>query len=137
VTGGVAYVPFVSAINGAFRAVLASSVPGETLITRPIAAVSSATVTWRLAPRTAVHARAVTYEVLANPYDVGSVALLQVRKVGATKWTTAKTVAVPTTRIARFAYAFPSAGTWYVRVYRPATKQHAAGLSIAVTVKVS
>jgi hypothetical protein len=137
VTGGVANVPFVSAINGAFRAVLASSVPGETLITRPIGAVSSAVVSWRLAPRTAVRGRAVTYEVLANPYDVGATGLFQVRKVGATKWSTAKTVAVPSTRIVRFGYAFPSAGTWYVRVYRPATKQHAAGLSISVTVKVS
>jgi hypothetical protein len=137
VTGGVANVPFVSAINGAFRAVLASSVPGETLITRPIGAVSSAVVSWRLAPRTAVRGRAVTYEVLANPYDVGATGLLQVRKVGATKWSTAKTVAVPSTRIVRFGYAFPSAGTWYVRVYRPATKQHGAGLSVSVTVKVS
>ncbi|TCC43358.1 hypothetical protein [Kribbella sindirgiensis] len=137
VAGGVASIPFVSAINGAFRAVLASSVPGETLITRAIGAVSSSVVSWRIAPRTAVHGRAVAYEALANPYDAGAYAILQVRKVGATKWTSAKTVAVPTTRITRFGYAFPSAGTWYVRVYRPATKQHAAGLSIIVTVKVS
>lgn len=136
-TGGVASIPFVSGINGAFRAVLASSVPGETLITRPIGAVSSAVVGWRVAPRTAVHGRAVAYEALAKPYDAGATAILQVRKVGATKWTSARTVAVPTTRIARFGYAFPSAGTWYVRVYRPATKQHAAGLSTIVTVKVS
>ncbi|HEY3507517.1 hypothetical protein [Kribbella sp. NPDC051137] len=137
VTGGVASIPFVSAVNGACRAVLASSVPGETLITRPIGAVSSAVVSWRVAPRTAVHGRAVAYEALANPYDAGASAILQVRKVGATKWTSAKTVAVPTTRITRFGYAFPSAGTWYVRVYRPATKQHAAGLSSILTVKVS
>ncbi|TDW61139.1 hypothetical protein [Kribbella pratensis] len=137
VTGGVASIPFVSATNGAFRAVLASSVPGETLITTPIGAVSSAVVSWRVAPRTAVHGRAVAYEGLANPYDVGSTAILQVRKAGATKWTTAKTINVPSTRIARFAYAFPTAGSWSVRIYRPATKQHAAGLSVAVAVKVS
>lgn len=137
VAGGVASIPFVSATNGAFRAVLASSVPGETLITTPIGAASGAVVSWRVAPRTAVHGRAVAYEGLANPYDVGSIAILQVRKAGATKWTTAKTVNVPSTRIARFAYAFPTAGSWSVRIYRPATKQHTAGLSVAVAVKVS
>ncbi|WP_344209862.1 hypothetical protein [Kribbella sancticallisti] len=136
VTGGIASIPFISATNGAFRAVLASSVPAETLISPAIGAVSSAVVSWRLAPRTAIRGRAVTYEVAAVPYDVGALAQLQVRKAGATKWTTVKSVAVPTTRIARFAYAFPSAGSWSVRVYRPATKQHAMGLSMAVAVAV-
>ncbi|HZX07042.1 hypothetical protein [Kribbella sp.] len=137
VPGGVASIPFVSATNGAFRAVLASSVPGETLISRPIGAVSSAVVGWRIAPRTAVHGRGVVYEGLANPYDAGATALLQVRKAGATKWTSAKTIAVPSTRITRFGYAFPSAGSWSVRIYRPATKQHAAGLSVAIAVRVN
>ncbi|WP_427888156.1 hypothetical protein ACQHIV_33775 [Kribbella sp. GL6] len=135
-TGGVASIPFTSATNGAFRAVLASSVPGETVITKPIGAVSSATVGWRIAPRTAVRGRAVTYQAIATPYDVGATAWLQVRKAGATKWTTVRTVKVLSNRIAVFGYAFPSAGSWAVRVYRPATKQHAAGLSMALGVKV-
>lgn len=136
VAGGIASIPFTSTTNGAFRAVLLSSVPVETTVSPVTSAVSSATVGWRLAPRAATRGKAVGYEVLANPYDAGALAQLQVRKSGTTKWVAVKSVAVPTSRIARLAYAFPSAGTWSVRVYRPATKQHAAGVSVALGVSV-
>lgn len=115
---------------------LLSSVPVETTVSPVTSAVSSATVGWRLAPRAATRGKAVGYEVLANPYDAGALAQLQVRKSGTTKWVAVKSVAVPTSRIARLAYAFPSAGTWSVRVYRPATKQHAVGVSVALGVSV-
>jgi hypothetical protein len=136
VAGGIASIPFTSSANGRFRALLASSVPGETVISPTIAAVSTATVVWRSAPTSATRTRAVTYQVAAAPYETGAVAHLQVRK-GTTIWTTVRSVAVPSTTITGLAYAFPSTGTWYVRVLRGATTQHAAGLStqIAVTVK--
>jgi len=136
VAGGIASIPFTSATNGAFRAVLASTVPLETLISPAIGAVSSATVAWRLAPRTATRGKAVTYQATATPYDVGSLAHLQVRRAGTSKWVTVKSISVPKTTIATFAYAFPGTGTWSVRVYRQATKQHTLGLSTAVSVKV-
>ncbi|MGC4942509.1 hypothetical protein [Kribbella sp. DT2] len=136
VAGGIASVPFTSGANGSFRAVLASSVPGETVVSPAIAAVSVATVVWRSVPTSATRGKAITYQVAAAPYDAGAVAHLQVRKPGATTWTTVRSVAVPTSTVTSLAYAFPSAGSWSVRVLRAATKQHAAGLSGAATVKV-
>ncbi|TDO44081.1 hypothetical protein EV643_117104 [Kribbella sp. VKM Ac-2527] len=137
VTGGVASIPFTSGANGSFRAVLASSVPGETVIAPTVPAVSVATVVWRVVPTSVTRAKTVTYEVAAAPYDAGAVAHLQARKPGSTVWTTVRSVAVPTNTITRIAYAFPTTGTWSVRVLRAATKQHAAGLSGPATVKVS
>ncbi|WP_206685841.1 hypothetical protein [Kribbella qitaiheensis] len=136
VTGGIASVPFTSSINGNFRAVLASSVPGETVLTPAIAASSVATVGWRSAPGTATRNVTAAYEVTASPYDAGNVAHLQVRKPGTTTWTTVRSVAVPTTRIARMTYAFPTAGAWGIRVYRAPTTQHTGGLSPVITTTV-
>jgi hypothetical protein len=137
VAGGIASIPFTSTANGAFRAVLASTVPLETVISSATGAVSSATVGWRLAPRAATRGKAVTYQATAAPYDVGSVAHLQVRKAGTSSWTTVRSVQVPKATIVTFGHAFTGSGTWTVRVYRQATKQHALGLStpISVTVK--
>ncbi|WP_145807207.1 hypothetical protein [Kribbella amoyensis] len=135
-TGGIASIPFTSGANGNFRAVLASSVPGETVITPTVAAVSVATVVWRSVPTSVIRGKATTYEVAAAPYEAGAVAHLQARKPGSTVWTTVRSVAVPSSTVTRIAYSFPTAGTWSIRVLRAATKQHAAGLSGAATVKV-
>ncbi|GAA1529294.1 hypothetical protein [Kribbella lupini] len=137
VAGGIASIPFTSGVNGSFRAVLASSVPAETVVSPSIAAVSYATVVWRSVPTSATRGKAVTYQVAASPYDAGAVAHLQVRKPGSTTWTIVRSVAVPTSTVTSLGYAFPTAGSWGVRVLRAATTQHAAGLSGAATVKVS
>ncbi|GAB3824057.1 hypothetical protein [Kribbella italica] len=137
VAGGIASIPFTSGANGSFRAVLASSVPSETVVSPVIAAVSYATVVWRSVPTSATRGKAVTYQVAASPYDAGAVAHLQVRKPGATTWTIVRSVAVPTSTVTSLGYAFPTAGSWGVRVLRAATTQHAAGLSGAATVKVN
>lgn len=136
VAGGTASIPFTSVINGRFRAVLASSVPAETVITPTIAAVSVASVVWRSAPTTATRGRTVTYSVAAAPYDAGAVAYLQVRRPGSTVWTTVRTVAIPTSTVTNLTYAFPTVGTWSVRVLRGTTKQHAGGFSTVAAVKV-
>jgi hypothetical protein len=135
-TGGVAWIPFTSSVNGRFRAVLASSVPGETTISPTIAAISTAAVTWRSAPTYVTRSKSATYQVAAAPYDAGAVAQLQIRKAGSTVWTTVRNVAVPSTTVTNLTYAFPTAGTWYVRVLRATTTRHAAGVSSQVTVKV-
>ncbi|MFC0626445.1 hypothetical protein [Kribbella deserti] len=136
VAGGIASIPFTSVTNGSFRAVLASSVPAETVVTPAIPAVSVANVAWRSAPTAATRGRSVTYSVVATPYDAGAVAYLQVRKPGSTVWTSVRSVVIPTSTVANLAYAFPATGTWGVRVLRGTTKQHAGGYSSVAAVVV-
>jgi hypothetical protein len=135
-SGGIALIPFTSTINANFRAVLTSTVPGETVISPSYGVPSAAAVRWRSAPPTATRGKTVAFEVTAAPYDAGNVAHLQVRKPGTTTWTIVRSVAVPTTTIAHITWAFPSTGAWGVRVYRAPTAQHSGGLSPVITTTV-
>lgn len=135
-SGGIASVPFTSVANGRFRVVATSSVPGQTITSPTIAAVSLAIVTWRRAPATALRGSTYVYEAATRPYENGVKAYLQVRPPGVMSWAGARTIAVPSTGIARFTYAFSRVGYWRVRVIRGSTALRTGAPSSTVGVSV-
>jgi hypothetical protein len=119
--GGTASVPFTSFANGRFRVLATSSVPGQTITSPTIAAVSLAAVSWRRAPTSALRGKTYIYEAATKPYEPGVKAYLQVRPPGVQSWAGARTISLPSTGIARFSYAFSRTGYWRVRVFRGST----------------
>jgi hypothetical protein len=134
--GGVATVPFTSFANGRFRVVAASSLPGQTITSPTIAAISTAIVSWRSAPTSAVRGRTYVYEAATRPYEPGAKAYLQVRPPGVLTWAGARTITLPSTGIARFSYAFNRTGYWRVRIVRAGTTLRTGTASSTVGVWV-
>ena len=135
-TGGTATVAFTGYANGRFRALVPSTLPNQTITSPTIAATSTAIVTWRHAPTTATRGVAYTYEAATRPYDPATKAYLQVRPPGVQTWSSARTITLPTTAIARFSYTFNRTGYWRVRIVRGNTPLRTGAASSIIGVWV-
>ncbi|MGH3366789.1 MAG: hypothetical protein ACRDOY_06275, partial [Nocardioidaceae bacterium] len=69
------------------------------------------------------------------PYERGLRLAVQIRKAGGT-WRTVTRPAVGVTGRSYAGVTFPTAGTWYLRAYRPPTTKISRGRSPVWTVRV-
>ena len=133
---GRALVAFTNTANGRLRAVVASSVPGKSVVTTERAVTSVSTVSWSSLP-TSTRSAALAYaSVTARPYERGASVRIQARYLGASSWTTLGSAPVSSTGAARAGFRLYTRGTWEVRVVRVATTLRATGSSTVRRVAV-
>ncbi|NEA64464.1 hypothetical protein [Streptomyces sp. SID12488] len=123
--------------NGTWRAVTAAKNPTWASSTsKALTAQVRAVLTVRNPARTAVHARPVSYTALSSPYVQGTGLLFQSLKKDGT-WVTLTRATLTSSGSATAKITFSRAGTWTLRVYRPATTDLTNTYSSSWTVKVS
>jgi hypothetical protein len=133
---GRALVPFTNTASGRLRAVVASSVPGRSVVTSERTVTSVSTVSWSKLPtstRSGVRAYA---SVMARPYQRGALVRVQARHSGACSWRTLGSALVSSTGAARAGFRLYTRGTWQVRVVRVATMLRTSGYSTVRRVAV-
>lgn len=128
-TGGTVALPYTARGNGAFRALFSSTAPGLTEASGSVTAASTATLTWTSAPTSAYRNRLTAFRVTALPYERGATASIQIRRLGATTWSTGAKVAVASTGAATVSASFGAATTYEVRVVRWGTTFIGGGYS--------
>ena len=127
--GGKALIPFMNTASGRLRAVVASTVPGATVVTAERALTSAGTVAWSWLP-TSTRSGALSYaSVYAKPYEKGATLRVQARRLAGTWATVGSTATASTSGFAKVGFRLYSRGTWEVRVVRVGTATHAAGYS--------
>jgi hypothetical protein len=125
---GKALIPFTNSVTARLRAVVASSVPGRTLLTAERAVTSVSTVSWSSLP-TATTYGAVTYAaVYAKPYEKGASIRVQARRIGGA-WATVGSATVSSSGYVKAGFRLWSRATWEVRVVRLGTATHATAYS--------
>lgn len=133
---GRAAVPFTNAANGRLRAVVASSVPGKTVLTAERSITSISTVSWSSLP-TSARSGALTYAaVYAKPYEKGATVRVQARLLGKSTWNTLGSAAVSSTGYAKPGLRLYTRGTWEVRVVRVGTTLRSTGYSTVKRISV-
>ena len=135
-SAGRALIPFTNTANGRLRAVVASSVPGRSVVTSERTVTSVSTVAWSSLPTsTRLGARAYA-SVKARPYQRGALVRVQARRPGASSWKTFGSTSVSSNGAARAGFRLYARGTWQVRVVRVATTLRATGYSTVRRVRV-
>ena len=126
---GRALVAFTNTANGRLRAVVASSVPGKSVVTAERTVTCVSTVSWS-SLSTSTRSGALTYvSVTARPYERGASVRVQARYLGGSSWITVGSASVSSTGAARAGFRLYTRGTWEVRVMRVATTLRATGYS--------
>ncbi|MGW3653064.1 hypothetical protein [Streptomyces sp. NPDC000878] len=123
--------------NGVWRAVTAAKNLAWTSSTsQTLTSLVRAVLTVSKPATTAVHGKPVSYTARSSPYVQGTGLLFQARQKDGT-WVTLTRATLTTSGSATTKITFSRAGTWTLRVHRPATAGLATTYSSSWTVKVS
>ncbi|GAA1235882.1 hypothetical protein [Oryzihumus leptocrescens] len=135
-TAGAARVSFTNTISGRLRALVPSTVPGDTVSSEWGWVTANSSSAWTSLPTWTRAGRFVTAKATTRPYDAGARALLQVYRYGTYSWVTVANVPVSTTGAVTSSFRL-NRGYYAVRVYRLATAAHAGSLTSLRFIRVS
>ena len=133
---GKAVVAFTNTSTGRLRAVVASTVPGASVLSAERSVTSVSTVSWSSRPSTVRSATTAYVSVYAKPYEKGSAVWVQARRPGGA-WVTAGSASVTSTGYAKAAFKVSGRGTWELRVVRLGTTLRATGYSSTAKISAS
>ncbi|MFF0014672.1 hypothetical protein [Streptomyces sp. NPDC005374] len=123
--------------NGAWRAVTAAkNLTWASSTSKTLTSHVKAVLTVSRPAAKAVHGKPVSFTAHSSPYVKGTALRFQARKKDGT-WVTLTSATLSTGGSATAKITFPRAGTWTLRVYRPATTDLTDTYSSTWTVKVS
>ncbi|HEY8651629.1 MAG TPA: hypothetical protein VIL87_00845 [Dermatophilaceae bacterium] len=133
---GRALIAFTNTVSGRLRAVVASSVPGKSVVTTERTVTCVSTVSWSSLPTSTRSGALVYASVVARPSERGASVRVQARYLGSSSWTTLGSASVSSIGAARAGFRLYARRTWEVRVVRVATTLRATGYSTVRRVAV-